>query len=195
MSESDLKQLWQSQEQENAPMPIEQIHASATRFQRRVRLRNLIEYAAGLIVVPSFAWQAIHGPNPLYKIGAALIVLGALVCLWQLHLRGGARRTPGASAASLTDFHRCELVRQQKALKSVWLWYLGPFAPGMALCLTSFWLYPPARYALSPADGRASLMVATVVAVLVFMTVFGVNRLGARRLQREIDKLDDVSRS
>lgn len=194
MTEPDLKQLWQSQEQENAPMPLEQIQAAAGRFQRRVRIRNLIEYAAGLIVIPSFAWQALNAPHPLYQAGAAMIAVGALVCLWQLHLRGGARRTPGASAASVMDFHRSELARQREAMGSVWLWYLGPFAPGMALCLASLWLHPPARYALNPAEGRANVALAAALAVLVFLGVFALNRLGARRLQREIDRLDALGR-
>ena len=175
-------------------MPPEQIRSVATKFQRRIRVRNFIEYAAGFIVVPAFAWQTLNGPNPLYKVGAAMTVIGALVCLWQLHVRGGARRAPELSAVSLTDFHRSELVRQRDALGSVWLWYLGPFIPGLATCVTSFWLYPPVHNTLSPAERQANLIGFTAVVVAVLVGIFAVNRLGARRLQREIDKLDALTR-
>src|SRR5687767_3044476 len=176
MNEPDLKSLWQSQEPEETPMALDEIRIHAGRFQRRIRFRNAIEYAAGLIVVPAFAAWAWTAPDVITKAGAALTVIGALFCLWQLHVRGGARPAPEASAAALLDFHRRELVRQRDALRSVWLWYLGPFVPGMLLIQLGDFLTPPKNPAISVEADRAITGMFTVVVVLVFAVIFLVNR-------------------
>jgi hypothetical protein len=188
MTDPDLQTLWQSQKPEEPPMSLAEIRSKAGAFQRRILVRNVIEYAAGLIVVPSFALMAWNAPQVLTKVGAVLVALGALVCLWQLHARGGAKRAPDAGAASLIDFHRQELERQRDALASVWLWYLGPFVPGMALILLSSWLAPVATRSVE--SQRAGTLMMTVIVVLVFLVIFLLNKLGAHHLQKEIDKLD-----
>lgn len=190
MTEPDLKDLWQSQAQEAAPMALEDIRKAARKFQGRIRWRNLIEYVAGLIVIPAFAWQAWSGPNPMHQLGAALVVLGAPVILWQLHVRGGARSTPDASAVSLVDFHRGELVRQREMFRSAWLWYLLPMAPGVVLMMASWLVFPRAIPGRTFEEDRMVVGFAMIVTALVFLVVFLVHRLAAYRLQKQIDDLD-----
>lgn len=191
----DLQALWQSQAVEAAPMHLDEIRKRAGRLRGRVRIRNLIEYAAGLIVVPSFVSMAIHAGEPLIRIGAALTAAGALFALWQLHRRGGARPPGDAEAGALFDVLRGELARQRDALASVWLWYLAPFVPGMALILLGRWLHPIEKLGRSVETDRTMIVMTAVITLLIFLVSHLANRLGAKALQRQIDDLDALRRT
>ena len=49
----DLKNLWQGQNVEATRMTLEEIRQKAAKFQKRIRNRNLREYAAAVVV---FGW-------------------------------------------------------------------------------------------------------------------------------------------
>jgi hypothetical protein len=189
-TDADLKALWQSQAIEEFPMPLEEIRKRARRLQGRVQRRNAMEYFAGGVVVAAFVSASITHALPLVKIGCAAVALGAVIALWQLHARGSARRTPDASATALADFHRRELVRQRDAQASVALWYLAPFAPGMALVLLGRWLSPIDEVGRSATTDRIMIAMTGILMLLVFLVVFLANRLGAQRLQKQIDEID-----
>jgi hypothetical protein len=192
--DTGLQALWQSQAGEEFSMPVEQIRKRARRLHARVWTRNLIEYAAGLIVVPSFVTLALHATDPLIRLGAALTALGALFALWQLHRRGSSRRPPDAEAGPSLDFLRGELARQRDAQASVWLWYLAPFAPGMALILVGRWLSPVEKVGRSLESDRTMTAMMAVIMALLFLVSHLANRFGARRLQDQIDELDTMRR-
>lgn len=178
----DIKALWRDQQTETHPMTLEFIHARG--FQARVRRRNLIEYAASAVVLAAFSAYVVFLPDPILKAASALIVVGTLIVVWQLHRRGSARPlAPGASGQSALAFHRAELVRQRDALRSVWLWYLGPFVPGMLLFNAGLLMHQP-----GPPMVQRLPIPALVIAV--FLGIWLLNRRGAQRLQREIDDLD-----
>src|SRR6202008_183036 len=113
----DLKDLWQSQPQEDGPMPLDQIRAKAGAFQKKIRRRNLVEYAAMVVVVAAFSPLLLRTDSWMMQAGGALIILATVFVGWQLHRHASARRGP-ESGAALADFHRGELVRQQTALRS-----------------------------------------------------------------------------
>jgi len=194
VAEPDLKSLWQSQEQEHAPMALADIRALAGKTQSRIRIRNMIEYVACAFVIVAFAAQAWHPPNPMYRWGAILVILGAPVICWQLYARGGARRPPEASAANLMDFHRTEMVRQRDMFRSAWLWYLGPMTPGMLVMLASFFLYPVRGAPSIPATQLAGATMMGVIVGLTWLAVFLNHRLAAYRIQKKIDDLDALKR-
>lgn len=194
MTEPDLKDLWQSQEMEDAPMALADIRALAGKTQSRIRIRNMVEYVACVFVVAAFGAQAWHPPNPMYRWGALLVIPGALVICWQLYVRGGARRPPDASAASLMDFHRTELVRQREMFRSAWLWYLGPMTPGMVVMLTSFFLYPAGHAARISHAQVVGATTTAIICALVWLVVFLNHRLAAWRIQKKIDDLDALRR-
>ena len=56
MTEQDLKQLWKNQPSTNPPLSEATLRKKARQLQRRVAVRNLLEYAAGAVVIPIFAW-------------------------------------------------------------------------------------------------------------------------------------------
>ena len=175
-------------------MALEKVRASAGKFQSRIRIRNMIEYVAAAVVIAAFGWHAWNASNPMAQWGAILVIPGALFIVWQLHVRGGARRAPDASAASVLDFHRGELVRQRDMFRSAWLWYLMPMAPGLVLMLASWFVFTPASPVRSLAEQRVGLGFMSVIVLLVFLVAFLVHRIAAYRLQKQIDDLDALTR-
>ena len=63
-----------------------------------------------------------------------------------LHLWGTARTLPSDLAlTSALEFHRVQLERQRDLLRSVWWWYLLPFAPGVLVLEIGHALAQPER--------------------------------------------------
>ena len=179
----DLKDLWRDQPTETPPMTLEQIHARG--FQSNVRRRNMIEYVASAVVIATFGAYVVILPGPILKVASVLVILGALVMVMQLHRRASAQPTP--PAADALAFHRAELVRQRDAIRSAWLWYLAPFAPGFALF----------TYGETLALGSAPLAMKLVVPAFTAAYVvawFWINRRARRRLEARIAEIDALRR-
>jgi hypothetical protein len=186
LGNKDLKALWRDQDTETQPMSIELIHARA--FQSRVKVRNVIEYAACVAVIAIFIGYALFLSGPLIKLGSVMIALGAAFTSLQLHRRGSARDLPpGASAASSLTFHRAELVRQRDAIGSAAWWYIAPFVPGMAVFMAGL-------AQAMPGNSLANLapLGVAIGGYLVFWTLM--NRGATRRLRKEIAEIDELMR-
>lgn len=185
MNDDDLQQLWQAQPAPAVSTFDEQDLARRARaFQRNVRIRNAVETVAAVLVVCCFGFYLWAFPQPLMRLGSALTIAATCFVTWQLHRRAASR--PPAADASLPSraFHRAQLVRQRDALRSVWLWYVAPFVPGMVLFR---WGVEAQLGAAAPfARGLGANL--GIAAVLVL--VAAVNLLAARRLQKQIDQLD-----
>ena len=186
----DLRSLWQIMPTSPITLSVEELRAHATKFERKVRRRNLVEYIAAACVVVIFGWYATfrEPATPLWPIANLMIVAGVLVVVWNLHrLARASKPPPGADAASLIDFQRAEFVRQRNALKSVWLWYIGPMIPGLIVWFIAAAVGTPN---LSPMRAAIGLGGTALVAALVFGVIILLNLLGAARLQRQIDDLE-----
>jgi glucan phosphoethanolaminetransferase (alkaline phosphatase superfamily) len=171
-------------------MSLADIHAQAQRFQSRVRSRNMIEYAAAAFVIAAFAWIAAAMPEPVVRIGAGLIVLGAIYVCWKLHRLGRAATQSEleAGAQSWAGFHRAELTRQREALRTVWSWYLAPFVPGMLVFLAGVSFTPENP---APLPVRLGVFLAGVgIMAAVFAMIAWLNAVAAKRLDAEIAALD-----
>lgn len=180
--QDDIRHVWQNQPLENKPMPLVEIRRKARQFEKRISRRNLREYIAGAVGVVTFTVYLFIFPNPVARTGSALIIAGALCVLFQIYKRA----TPGtlpehlALTASL-EFHRRELARQRDLLRSVWLWYLGPFVPGILVF----------GIGVSPRHGTASWLNA-VPFLLIFGAVMWLNYRAAKGLDRQIAELDKL---
>jgi len=181
----DIKTLWQKQETEYAPMPLEEVRKQAGKLHSRVHWRNVREYIAMVFVICVFGIYIWKFPAPLMRLGSALIIAAMFYVGWQLHKRGATDKLPAdGSGSTWTDYYRHELMRQRDALQRIWTWYLGPMVPGLVVFLMGASLQtPPAAHKQAWVAGTVALCIA------VFGGIWALNAWGARRLQRKIDEL------
>lgn len=186
-----LRDLWAADKGDKFTMSISDLTARSNRFQSRIERRNLTEYIAAALVVGVFGWLAYIVPVWSIRIGSILIIAAALYVSWKLRQIGSASATPNvASAQTLANHHRDELVRQRDALKSVWRWYLLPFVPGILVFMLGTTLETgsnlPIWIELASSAFSLSLMGG------LFYGIYALNAHAAKKLDREIDALDSV---
>lgn len=177
----EAKTVWRSQ-LDTLPIPtMATLRADALAFDERIDRRNTIETAAGALGIAGWAGVLWWSPSGVMQLGSAMVIMGAIFVLWQLQRRTGRRGTPPEALGDASlQYHRAELTRQRDALSSVWRWYVAPLVPGT---LMFYWgaveRFPDISW--WPAIAGAAGIVAAVLVL---------NRLGARRLQRQIQALD-----
>lgn len=186
----DIRSLWQSMPVAPVAISIEEMRVKAKRFEKKIRRRNYIEYAAALLVVVIFGWYATFPvpATPLWPIANMMIIAGILLVVWNLHRKARAATPPlDASATTLIDFQRAEFVHQRDALKTVWRWYILPVVPGLIVWFIAVGVGIPVK---DPVWVAIALGVTALVVMLVFGGIILLNLLGAAHLQRQIDALD-----
>ena len=185
-----LKELWQIQKTEGVRMTVAEVQASSGKFQRRIQGRNAREYVASAVMVVFFGFEFWRDGDLLVRIGFALLIAGLCYLAWQLHVRASWSPLPkDAGLSSYVEYKRRELERQRDALNSVWRWYLGPLVPGMAVLLLAF-------FRANPGHLKHPAFIVVPEAIFFAAVSFGIAKLNsnaARRLQKEIDELDEES--
>ena len=183
MSDDNIRDLWREQPTEPISITLEDIQNRAKKFERRIRSRNLREYAAGVILIPVYIAFALR--NHGWRIAPSLLQLaGVLVVLYELHRRASpARPNLEAGLNSSVESYIQDLERQRKALASVWLWYLMPLVPGLVAGMI--------LGAIDHPDRRLGIFIA--FSVVIFAGIWALNARGARRLEAQIKELRTVS--
>jgi hypothetical protein len=182
----NLKSLWQNQSVEPIQMSLEELRQKAQRFQKRIRNRNLREYAGAVIVFAAFGYYIWR--FPVIRLASGIILAGTVYVVYQLHTRGAAKTVPASMALdSCFEFHRRELERQRDLLRDVWKWYLLPFVPGMVIFIASLLRH-------LPMDKWIRMLPFTLFCTLIFFGVWKLNQRGANKLQRQIDELNSMNR-
>jgi hypothetical protein len=182
----DVKAIWGAQAVEPTLVTVQEIRINADKFQSAVRRRNRIEYAAGVLVVAGFGSYIWIFRTPLMQLGSLLIIAAAIFIMVWIHFRASANPIP--SHISFMDYmsrYREELRRQQAALRTVWLWYLAPWVPGLVLFTIGM-----SRLLEHAPGSRRPMWPFLVVLVGVFAGVWLLNLWGSRRLQLKIDELN-----
>lgn len=186
-----LRDLWTSDQGEKFTMSISELTAKSNHFHARIKWRNITEYIAAALVIGVFGWIAFLVPVWSIKIGAVLIIAAALYISWRLHQIGGASNPKGLSSGkSLADHHRDALVRQRDALRSVWRWYLLPFAPGMLIFILGTTFETGSGVPLSALLATSTVSLGFVSAI--FFGVHALNANAAKKLDAEITALDSA---
>jgi FtsH-binding integral membrane protein len=181
----DVKAIWGAQAVEPNLVTVEQIRVNANKFQSAVQRRNRVEYVAAGFVIAGFGSYLWIFPAPLMRLGSLLIIAGAIFIVVWIHFRASANPIP--SQISFMEYisrYRDEIRRQQTALRTVWLWYLGPLVPGLVLFTIGM-----SRLLEHAPGSRRPMWPFVVVMVGVFVGVWLLNLWGARRLQSKIDEL------
>lgn len=184
---NDPRSVWQSQPVENTPMPLEELRRRAKQFEKRIGRRNLREYIAGGIVLIVFTVYLFLFKSPMARAGSLLTIAGDLFVMWQLYKRATPLTLPEDLALNASlQFYRRELVRQRDLLRSVWLWYIGPFIPGAVVF----------GMGVKPKHGAGASPLNALPFFIVLGVVWWLNYRAARMLGRkigEIEKLEDKS--
>lgn len=175
----DLQKLWQSNQPEKKmtqTISLSDIRAQSSALERKVKFRNVREYAGASIVVVAFGWRALHAHSWLEAAGCVELVATAIWITFAL--LKSAVPDPGASATlkELLAFHRSQLDRQIKLLSHAMTWYLTPIAVGMAALITADLL----RLGSSP---LLLGMIATCVLLLAGVALL--NRKAAAKLEND----------
>ncbi len=164
----------------------------ASKFERTIHRRNLIEYAAGVFIA---ALMGASGVGAFIKgealIGASLLitVLGVFVVMWGLHKRGSnLQRHP--EDPCLVHLRR-QYERQFEALRAVPLWYIGPLVPGVTL----LYLAVTARVAetIGWIDALGGIASSAGITFGIFGLVALANWFAARSLKQKIDEIDALA--
>ncbi|MXP09550.1 hypothetical protein [Pseudoblastomonas halimionae] len=161
----------------------------ATRFERTIRNRNLVEFVAGGLVLVMFGAAAIGAlAYGLWDFGAAFLAgfIGVGFVLWHLHSAGSnLARQPESDCRT---HYRRQLDRQRQLLESVPLWYLAPMLPGI------LGVYGAVGFRVARNQGWHTALegigLPLAGTVVFFAFVAWLNRATARGLAREIDRLD-----
>lgn len=185
MNDENLQSLWQSQpisNTQNLGHAFEQnIQQDIRGFRHKIASRNRQESICAVIVMLIFGYYCWVLPEFLLRIGSGLIVLGSAAILYQLQYRAALQELPAELLGlPLISYYRAELVRQRNMLRSIWLYQFGPVLPGISVF---FWgMAQP-----NPADFPWQI---TSVVIVPFLVVFAMNLNTARRIQIEINKLN-----
>lgn len=178
---NDPKGLWKEQPVSVTTYSPDQLRARLRKQHGAFRLRNLVEYVAGGLVILGFGSYLLLPFSLLIKVSCVVLIASTLYVMRQLHQRASAARPP--AEGDLASFHREQLMRQHEALSTVWRWYLLPFVPGMTLMLIAQALVLPTGRWLFAAVGCGLILA-------VFGLIWALNHHAAREIARQIDELD-----
>ncbi len=179
-----FKQVWQTQASGLPQRSPEDLRSDAAAFQRKIARRNRREYIAGAVVIPVFCFYIWLFPYWVTRLGAVLVVLGTLVVMWQLNRRAGSRVVPADFGGTCVQFQCAELARQRDALRSVWLWYLGPLLPGLVVFM----------WGMQGGTVNHPFELWVDMSMLaLFVAIAWINRWAAAKLQHQIDALEALA--
>ena len=185
-----MKHLWQSQPTNPPNIRPEDFRRKMDKFERRVFWRNMREYAAGAVVIAGFGYFGWKLHGLLVRVGAGLILAGALAVMFELHRRGSARTAPAdLGLSTCIDFHRKSLERQRDALRTVWTWYLLPFVPGLAIFAIGSAIHQWEAHPVGLEHFVLASLVSPAIIAAVFFGVWRLNQWAAGKLQKRIDEL------
>ena len=181
---NSAQKLWLEQPVEGIQMSAEIIHKRAAKFERRIRWRNIREYAAAGFGAALMTYFFATAHDVLSRVEYGLF-MGAMAWITvNLHRKGSSKTIPaGLDTRTTLSLYRAELERQREAAATVWSWYLAPLVPGLAVLSVGRAIQSPHLLTwirLAVADGL-------VAAGLVL--VWRLNLRAARCLERTIDEL------
>ena len=183
---------WKSEASDASFSDPEDFTTRLDSFTRRIRWRNLIEYAAGVLVLVMFTSSAIASAIAgewMIGLSLALVVVGTFVVMWNLHRRASnVERLP--EEPCLAHLRR-QYERQYVALKAVPVWYIGPLLPGVVL----LYVVIAARVAEQTdlVTAIEGMLAPASVTFGIFAVIIAANMLAARALKRKIDELDALA--
>jgi hypothetical protein len=169
------------------------IQTRAAKFERTIRRRNVLEYAAGALagaLLALFSLGAALTGEFLIAAASALCAIGLGIILWQLDARASV--LPARPEAACLDHLRRQYERQYQALVTVPKWYLAPLLPGILA------FYGAVTLRVAQAAGWSAALDGMWWPLGASFGVFGAialaNWWAARALKRQIERIDALGR-
>ncbi|MEM1031047.1 MAG: hypothetical protein AAGN82_11900 [Myxococcota bacterium] len=187
MTENDaLRALWHTRP---APPPIDldQVRRAARRTARRVRFRNVGEWAASVVLVPGFLFVAMRPGLPwLSRVASVCISLAAVVIsVWTWRYgRMRALPNPDESTSVFMRAYIDQVYRQAEFLRTTPRWYFGPLAVGVLLFYLGFLLERP--------DVWAGSLLRLAATMALFGVLLVANLTVANHLRGQAQALEDA---
>lgn len=159
-----------------------------TTFERTIRRRNAIEYAAGALVAVLFGGALIGSLAAgewAFALAGALTLAGTAMVL--VHLRRFGSNLDPNPALDCRSHLMAQLTRQQALLRKVPQWYLAPLVPGIC----AFYGITAAKVAQVQgwATALEGIWLPLLATALFFAFVAWLNLSAARKLDEELGRL------
>lgn len=152
------------------------VRQQATKFESQVFRRDMIEYAAALLVIVGVTPSVFTAPNLTMRLGFLIVVLGVVAIVLFLETTRRRDRRPVADL-SLRDYCQLELRRIDRQiwlLENILWWYIGPILIGAFVVVIG-----------KPSSLYAKCVIGSFfLSVCVF--VFWLNKRSARRHLRPL---------
>ena len=183
---------WCDMSQDASFVEPQKIAQRASKFEKTIRRRNWLEYAAGVLMIGLFGVGtafALAKGEWLISLSLTFVVAGVAVVLWNLYHR--ASNLAALPEEPCLHHLRRQYEHQMKALRAVPIWYIGPLVPGMVM----FYVVVTAKVAervgwttaIQGAWGPAAASFG------FFVLVIAANLIAARHLKRKIDQFDKLA--
>ena len=165
---------------------MDSVKSAAREFEGKIKRRNLLEWLACGFVIVFFFWKVLSEDHILVQLGSAGVVLSAFFIGGYL-FRKGRTQKPTNSALSTTQFldaHCQDLENQEKLLRSVPIWYLGPFAVSIAVIQIGKILE-----AIATGESILPPIIGICIVMAVLIAVGILNLHAASKLRKRIDNI------
>jgi hypothetical protein len=182
-AEVQVRAIWMNQSREESSPALDEIRVRAERFDSKTKRWRSSGLIAGIAVVAVNVVEAVWpGQHVLERTGSLLTIAAVIYIAREYRTHARLLSRPDARAlTSCVDFYRAQLVHE-RTLASQSRRYLLPFVPGVALSIIGG--------LVAQGTTTAHLIVAAALGVTLFLSIAWLNACTARKLQREIDRLD-----
>ncbi len=188
--EDKIKNLWQNLPTSGTIYTPAQLNQRASRFQAKIKRRNLIEYVSWAVLFALTAYVNLQNPSWGNGILSGLTVLGAIIAITNYRrLAHGKSGSAHPSNDSLIKHMRTELTLQRDAAATQWRWYGLPFAPAIIFLTIYRWSETSSNFAVLT-DDRISILLGLGTVVTIFAAITFWYWLQAAKYQRQLDDLN-----
>lgn len=182
-----VQALWQGQERETDAMTPQAIRMLVRNDRDHVRQQLLFGFGLIVFEVLGFGWMLRSAPSDIIRAGEVIVLLGLAWIAWRWWRRWPSR-APDASATTQTliGFQRQELMRRRGGFS----WMMIGSAPVIVGAIVTAY----GGYRLHPNTPISRLGPFFGILLLWFVVAWIIGRRASRRVQEQIDELDQMGR-
>jgi hypothetical protein len=189
-AENDPRKIWQGQPREISTVTLKMIRMKVQDLHAKTR-RNMLGIWAGPFAVgglSAYGIKLVHGLFPLLEVAFVVAIVWSLAGVYFFSRGMWSAAMPGDAALSTgIEFYRREIERHRALYGRILLWSFGP----IALALAAFILFL-VMVSRGKTDEFAKGMPFIILVAIWIAAYFVIRMRGRRKLQREIDDLNDI---